>query len=76
MPYSQTEARYRVVVKSDPCEVNTFEYFRLQYELLHNVANDQMLGLCGPVAFQRMNMKHDGVQWVAEFEAIVAEKRS
>jgi hypothetical protein len=75
VPVSQTEFRYRVVVKTDPCEAASWDAKRLQFELLQNIGMDQMLSLCGSKPFQKMTMKHDGTQWVAEFEAIVAESQ-
>jgi hypothetical protein len=73
VPVGRTEFRYRVVLESDPCMMGTQDCFRLQMELLANMAKDAMLVMCGAVPFQTMKMRHDGARWVVELEAVVAE---
>jgi hypothetical protein len=73
VPIGRTEFRYRVVIESDPCMAGTFNSFFLQSEILRSLGTDPMLGMCGPVPWQTMKMRHDGAHWVVELEAVVTE---
>lgn len=73
-PVGQDEIRHRTVIETEPCAIGTLHSRILRQELLRYMADDPFFTQCGGVDFQKQRLWHDGMKWIAEFEATVAKQ--
>lgn len=71
IPVGTSEDRYRTVVETDLCTLNTLQSRVVRHELLRYIADDPSFSQCGGFDFQKAKIYHDGTKWIAEFEAVV-----
>lgn len=65
--------RHRTRIESDMCEMGTHEARIIQNRLLQDILNNPSVVACGPSAFDKMSISHNGSCWVVETEAVVSD---
>ena len=61
--------RTTIRIEGNDCQPETPEALFYRDLLLRNIADDPHLLDCGPVAFQKFRMDHNGQRWIIEAAA-------
>lgn len=64
--------RYKTKLESEQCEFGTHQARVVQSNVLQMITDNPSLVACGPSAFDRLSISHNGNCWVVECEAVAA----
>ena len=67
---SEKEVLEKTRVTDDESDLPGFIEYR-RYEFIRELADNPSLLMCGSVNYQKLNIFHNGKEWIAEAEAVI-----